>query len=215
MSYLREQMELQYREYIKYKDADLNKNVFEFAKKYSSDGCKDNLFKIYSDKDILLFPNEKALVAIVEYDPKIVILPNHIFYGTALKMEVEINNSIMEIYIHNTSTNTYNQMPDYFLLENLYKDVFDYMGARQDPVYFQKKSELIAIGIKAPYDFDLEKFCCSIFQNRILITNPVETLQLFEDYKEWILNAKNSRETLDYVEKANIKQFIKTPKLKY
>ena len=108
---------------------------------------------------------------------------------------------MIEIYIHNTCTNTYNNIPNYFQLKYLYKDVFSYVGSGQYPVYFQKKDDIIAIGIKSPYDFDLENFCWNIFVNENYITNPMETLQLFEDYKEWILNARDNKKILILLER--------------
>lgn len=147
----------------RYKQAN-PKNLFEFAQKYSSNDSSNNLFNIYLEKEIFLMPNERVLATVIEYNPSTFVLPCPDFYGPSLKMEFEIKHDdypIMKIYIHNTSKNTISGIPQYGMLG----DGFSYLGDAQMPVYYPKKGKLIAIGVRAKYDFDLEDLYTLVYLN--------------------------------------------------
>lgn len=174
-------------------------NMFAFAKNYSSDYFENNIFNIYlEENEIFLMPGDRALVAIIEYTPGTFILPSPEFYGPYLKLECKIvkddNYATLELYIHNSCLDSGNRTPDYASLEHFYHDVFDYVGDASIPVYHQIHSKLIAIGIRAKYDFDIEKLYSRLYENLIVVESfPEDTLKKFEDYKNWILDAKNSK----------------------
>lgn len=199
---------------IKYREASPYYNAFAFAEKYSSDDHCNNLFNIYLEKDdFVVMPGERVLAATIEYNSNIFILTRPEFYGPYLKMEFEKTNDndspMMNIYIHNTTIDTPDGIPNYMGLEHFYRGVFDYLGSAQLPIYTLPKNELIAIGIRSKKDFDLEQFYTELFDNRIILEHPMETLQMFEDYKQWILNAKNGEGLASDTEKIETEKSLK------
>ena len=162
-------------------------NMFKFAQKNSSDNFDNNIFNIYLEEDeIFLMPGESALVAVIEYTPDTFILQSTEFFGPYLKLEYKIvkdeNCSTIEIYIHNRCLDYGNRIPDCASLTNFYNGVIDFVGDACIPVYHQKKGKIIAVGIRAKYDFDLEKLYTRLFKNCLIVEDyPEETLEMFED----------------------------------